>query len=404
MEINWNQKNELLSKVYSPTSPINTEDFFFGRRKHLDKIHQAIIEKGQHIIIYGERGVGKTSLANIVNERYRNAIVSDVTCNSSSRLHGIWKNLFSKITLGSQYKRTIGFDNTAVKTVESVIKLSESLDPGENHDADAISNILNNFQDCQTQMVFILDEFDQIKDSEVIKGISSIIKFCSDKVSNVTIIIVGIADSVIDLIGEHQSIERCIRQIYLEKMSNDELSQIIKNANKQLDVKMENMILPRILEFSIGFPHYTHLLGKYATSNAFRRRSLTVTIEDFDMAIYSAIENASESIRNLYQKGIITTKSESYFPDILLACALAPTDEHNTFRASDLKDILKKKLNIELNMQGYQYHIGKLSSDDRGNILKRVDVSGSQSRYRFRNPLFRAFILLKYYERQKKKV
>lgn len=70
-----NDKEELLkilNKVFSPIAPIKRKDFFFGRRMQLDHIVDAINETGQHAILYGERGVGKTSLANIMYDAYTN--------------------------------------------------------------------------------------------------------------------------------------------------------------------------------------------------------------------------------------------------------------------------------------------------------------------------------------------
>ena len=57
------QKEIILRQVFSPISPIEEKDFFFGRINQLEKVADAINENGQHAILYGERGVGKTSLA-----------------------------------------------------------------------------------------------------------------------------------------------------------------------------------------------------------------------------------------------------------------------------------------------------------------------------------------------------
>jgi len=57
-------------ELYSPSAPIKSESIFRGRQEQLNKVHEAVIEKGQHIAIFGERGVGKTSLANIIENRY----------------------------------------------------------------------------------------------------------------------------------------------------------------------------------------------------------------------------------------------------------------------------------------------------------------------------------------------
>jgi len=366
----------------------------------LDRVHEAVLEIGQHIILYGERGVGKTSLANIVANRYRIAITPNVTCNSSSTLHGVWKNIFKQLPNSVEHRKKIGFkvDPNDQTKILSVSSMAELLGNQQNASIDEITSILVQLTKFNVPILFIFDEFDQVKRREFIQGMSNIIKFCSDQVVNITIMLVGIGNTVNELIGEHQSIERCIKQIYLERMSDGELKEIIDNANKIIGITMEEGISRNIVRYSAGFPHFTHLLGKYSTLSALNRMSLVIKPQDFTAAIKHSLENTNESIRNTYQKAIITTKKESYFPQILIACALAPTDQHGTFRASDLEDVLKEKLNINLKMQAYQYHLGKLCSKERGEILEKIEISTKQARYKFSNPLFKGFLLLKHFE------
>jgi len=398
--INWIEKQKITSLVYSPTSPIKEEKMFFGRKSQLDRVHGAVIENGQHIILYGERGVGKTSLSNIVSSKYRVALTPSVTCNSSSTLHGVWKNIFQQLPYSIEHRKKIGFnvEPDDDNKIQSITKLSDLLSNQTNTSIDEITNLLNHLSNFCVPVLFIFDEFDQVRRKEFLHGMSNIIKFCSDQISNVTIMLVGIGNSVNDLIGEHKSIERCIRQIHLERMSDDELLEIIQNANKAIGMSMDSEISKKIVRYSAGFPHYTHLLGKFSTLSALNSKSLKIDNNDFTVAIKHALENVSESIRNTYQKAIITTKKDSYFPQILVACALAPTDQHGTFRASDIEDVLKDKLHIDLKMQAYQYHIGKLCSKDRGEILEKIEISTKQARYRFSNPLFKGFLLLKHFE------
>lgn len=49
-------------------------------------------------------------------------------------------------------------------------------------------------------------------------------------------------------------------------------------------------------------------------------------------------------------------------------------------------------------MQAYQYHLGKLCSKERGEILEKIEISTKQARYKSSNPLFKGFLLLKHFE------
>src|ERR1017187_1498602 len=53
-------------KVLQPRTPITNRELFAGRWSQLTTVADAVAQPGLHVAIYGERGVGKTSLANVV--------------------------------------------------------------------------------------------------------------------------------------------------------------------------------------------------------------------------------------------------------------------------------------------------------------------------------------------------
>ena len=53
--------------VFQPRTPIATKELFAGRWPELTEISDAVHQTGLHVVIYGERGVGKTSLANVIS-------------------------------------------------------------------------------------------------------------------------------------------------------------------------------------------------------------------------------------------------------------------------------------------------------------------------------------------------
>src|SRR4051794_6281517 len=70
-----------LKAAFSPHSPIRRPDFFLGRIDQIRAATDAITTSGLHVVIYGERGVGKTSLANILTEVLEDVLAtSRVNC------------------------------------------------------------------------------------------------------------------------------------------------------------------------------------------------------------------------------------------------------------------------------------------------------------------------------------
>jgi hypothetical protein len=124
-------------------------------------------------------------------------------------------------------------------------------------------------------------------------------------------------------------------------MSPDELRLIVDKGFGELGMSVVELIRERTVRLSQGFPHCTHLLGKYCAIEAIKGRHLQVTSADFQLAVESAIEDTFESIRSAYQMATLTTRTETIFPAVLLAAAIADEDEHGTFRATDLVDPLR---------------------------------------------------------------
>ncbi|TGM82519.1 ATP-binding protein [Leptospira mtsangambouensis] len=357
----------------------------------LKEVLSSINEKGQHIVLFGERGVGKTSLSNIVRDIFNeHAIVSKITCSKDSTFNQLWDKTFREIVQKFE-KKQIGFHKD---TQTSSYNLND-LKTKDLHDIDSVTSILSNYD--KTKFLLIFDEYDVIENPVIKTTYASLIKSLSDNNENVTIMLVGIGESINDLIGQHPSLERCLKQIYLQKMSNKEILEIITSGTKAMNIRMEEKVQESIVKFSDGFPHFTHLLSKYACEEAINENKDIITENHFQNSVKRATSNAHETIRNTYEQAIRTTKLESNFKDVLYSCAMATVDEHGTFRAKDLEEFMSKLLNKEVKLRSFTYHLGKLSQDTKGNVLIKVGTSKNH-RYKFKNPMLKAYLKLKFFE------
>lgn len=55
--------------VFTPHTPINQESLFRGRSSEVQQILSTLNTPGQHVLLFGDRGVGKSSLANIASSK-----------------------------------------------------------------------------------------------------------------------------------------------------------------------------------------------------------------------------------------------------------------------------------------------------------------------------------------------
>ena len=101
-EIDFNKLEYELGSIFTPGSPINNRDLFSGRVDQISKIINAVSQRGYHAILYGERGVGKTSLSNIaemiLTHSQPESLCLRVTCDTSDDYSSLWKKTFENLT------------------------------------------------------------------------------------------------------------------------------------------------------------------------------------------------------------------------------------------------------------------------------------------------------------------
>jgi hypothetical protein len=195
------------------------------------------------------------------------------------------------------------------------------------------------------------------------------------------------------LIGEHASVERALLQVRMPRMSEQELAEIIDKGCERLGMSVERPARARIARLSEGLPHYTHALALHAGQRAVIDERTELNWEDVTAATDLAVQKAEPSIQTAYRLATQSPQKGNLFPQVLLACALAPKDEHGYFPASAVRDpmstIMKKKYDIP----AFARRLSAFTTELRGAVLQK---SGTEYRYfyRFSNPLLQPYVVM----------
>jgi hypothetical protein len=284
--------------------------------------------------------------------------------------------------------RPIGFAERVDETVEP---LSTLLGPGS-VTPHAIQRALRDAGRERAIAVFV-DEFDRFQDKEGRVLFADSIKALSDRVVSSTVVLVGVADSVGELIREHRSVERALVQIPMPRMSASELAEIATTGIAAARMTIADTAVTRIAALSQGLPHYTHLLTQLAAQSALAARHTHVGLGHVDVAVTRAIERAQQSIVETYREAV-SGRPGSIYPQVLLACALAEEDEFGFFASSDVREPLSRILHKPSKTSTFARHLEELSSESRGAILQRSGGAGA-ARYRFVNPLLQPYVAMR---------
>lgn len=373
--------------AFSPTAPISQRDLFAGRTQQMWQVIEGVDEPGQHLILFGERGVGKTSLASVSTQLVGNESISvKVNCHSGDTFDDIWRRIFSEITYLEQRPGT-GFQTPPSQVMKTV---ADGL--GEVVASDDVQRLLRMLTSNGQRAVIFIDEFDTVGNREVQRQFADCIKALSDQVVPATIVLVGVAESVEQLILEHASVERALVQINMPRMSEDELAQIVQNGLSSVSMGIDNEALEHITGLSQGLPHYTHLLAQHAALSAFDEGSAMVTQSHVNEAMNEAVSRSQESIAQQYYNATYSAR-ENLYKQVLLACACARSDDRGFFTAASVRESLSVILDRPMEIPQFAMHLNAFSTD-RGPVLRKVGVR-KRFRYRFTNPLLQPYVLMK---------
>jgi Cdc6-like AAA superfamily ATPase len=376
----------LVAEAFRPAAPIDRRGLFSGRQDEIAELYSVIAQPGQHAVIYGERGVGKTSLAVVVAELLRSSgiLVARATCDSSDNFSSVWRKALSEISF-SHTREAVGFGSA---TSEASSPASTLLGSGD-VTPHAVQRALGAIGD-QQPIAVIFDEFDRLgaaegKDRAIF---ADTIKTLSDRVAPATIVIVGVADDVGELIREHASVERALVQIRMPRMSRDELAEIAVKGVESARMRIAKTSVSRITALSQGLPHYTHLLTQLAAQAALNERRADIAVRDVEAAVARAIDRAQQSVTDAYYRA--TAGDGDVRRRVLLACALADEDDFGFFCAKDLDEPLAR-----LKGQG-----GESPADDLLELAKTEAVlqtrkEAGTDRYRFINPLLQPYVVMR---------
>jgi Cdc6-like AAA superfamily ATPase len=333
----------LLSTVFKPTVPVNQEDLFAGRQSQIRDVVDTINQQGQHAVLFGERGVGKTSLANMIFPKLRNPsgelIVSHVNCTTNDTFSDIWKRAFEEIKFIAER------DATELGSAKRVLSqytraYADVISP------DIVRRILYHLGQDAT-VVIVLDEFDTVVEEDARSTMSDTLKFLSDRAVPATVVLIGVADDVERLIKNHRSLERCLRQIKAPRMTDEELATIVTHGLSRVNMQIDDTALNEITRISRGLPHFPHLLGLHSARAALDRKTMRVTESHVQKGVHEAIDKTQASIQSDYSKATHSSRQEALYKQVLLACALAETDDIGWFYPRDVRAPLQKILKRE---------------------------------------------------------
>lgn len=385
-----------LPTVFMPASPISTPELLKGRDNVIEDVRRGYRRIGSSIVMFGDRGVGKTSVAKVVSK----LIPGQHFYYSASA-----EDTFESICLAILSNADAHWSTSSRSTIETAKKGAKVSIPfasgGLGHeraktvDETTIGGPKLSSQEVATRLprqenMIIIDDFERIKRKTTRAQFADLIKKLSDNEVPSTIMIVGIGSNIDELLSSHESARRSIIEIKVRRLEEGAIREIITDGMTSLGVTVQNDYVDQIVSFSARFPYYTHLLCEGAVTHLIgelrsgNRTSIVITSEELSAAIAFAIRNAEHSIARLYKTAIRSIRETQRFKYTLYAIASSP-NEPVPYR--EITEWVGGVAGIDGQPVNVSHQLKMLTSSG---IIDRV----SHGMYHFRDPILKAFVIL----------
>lgn len=388
-----------LNEVLSASVPIRSVEHLIGRSDELETIDRALYQSGRHIFIYGDRGVGKSSLGATAAYQYQSADAEPifVSCSIDDTFNSIMANIANQAIGRSRIEKTSktsnrGFDwrgisfnaGMEVSAIDIISQISSIGDAAELLKQVAIVH--------SAKPIVVIDEFDAIIDQAERNRFAGLLKMLGDQSVNLKFIFTGVGKSLDDLLGAHQSAFRQLETVQLFRLGWDARREIVDIACASMGVEVDKNVNYRIAIVSDGFPYYVHLIAEKMLWEAFTDQSEVekVGFDHYHLGLRVAISSVTAELKKPYSKAVI--HRDEIYQTIVWSTADGdnidrPTkDMYESFKVI----ILKTENPQNITQAKFGEYIRKLKSAAFGEIL--LPIQGRSGWYTYKEKMLRGYI------------
>jgi hypothetical protein len=274
-----------LRNAFTPAQPVVDPEMFAGRKGVLQNLIRSVEDERLHILIYGDRGVGKTSLVRMLAMTARDAryIVVYLSCGAQSEFSETFKTAATAIPL--LYHSTTSPISSNAQGGRTVADLLGPDKITARQFADAVSMLVG------TRVLIVLDEFDRAVSPDFRRDVAELIKSLSDMSARVQLVIAGVASDLADLLEYIPSVRRIVRALRIPAMNDEEVIELISNGERNSGLKFEPEATAFLISAAHGSPYITNLLAQGAGMAALDSKRANVTVEDVGVALEAALED-----------------------------------------------------------------------------------------------------------------
>lgn len=369
-----------LRDALGASQPVTSSDRFAGRHDALAQLIAAIEQQRVHVVIYGERGIGKTSLVHVFADTAREAryLVIYGSCGAEAKFDDMFRAFAARIPM--LYHRDVlptASEGEHGRNFDALLPEGEF---GPREVSELLADVVG------TRIILILDEYDRVVDPAFRRNVAELIKNLSDRAARVQLVLTGVASNLDELIGYAPSIRRNIVGLPMRPLTLAEVRALLALGEAAAGLHFSDDATAMISTMANGSPYLVRLLGHRAALVALDERKTLVDETHARLAVERILGDWNSSLPRHTQAVLNSEAARVEWP-LLVSAAQAGTRADGWFTVEDVHDTLgdgTAQAQIQRVLQGFT---------GANSIVEAFD-SGGEIRYRFRYPGVASLLLM----------
>ncbi len=411
-----------LLNAFLPATEVNDPTRFAGRREEVATLLDALRVEGSVPLIYGHRGLGKSSLAiqmariaqgdvellhhlglgDLAFDERSRFVVFRVTCthttaNLDSLLQLMINEIEGETATAEATRETVRAPGATTATFRASIKMLEyertqTLEnrlARESYESLGVDEKFRRLVSLIAEVyglpvLFVIDEVDRLTDS---CGLAGFLKVNSSE--SLKFVLVGIAGSHAELLADHLSVDRQLVPVSVGQMSPDDLAAIVDGAvtylrSSGVEVRFTPRARDRLARLASGFPWFVHVLGQTALVSTVDDGRDEVLSADVSAAVDSLISSRfAQKYADQYQGAVRDSRHREI---VLRLCAI--------WDAIDIPTAVIYPMARNLGVSNPSLYKGHLMQQIYGAILYSPAFQ-DRGVVRFRDEMFKVYVRLR---------
>jgi len=254
---------------FTPDRPISEPSRLVGRDALIASLNRLLAHSGQHVFLFGPKGIGKTSVVSCLSAaRFDRATYQTATQTTT------FGALFKEILNDLQIRPEVKTESSSGKKISISLKDLFARDTklsvtSETFHADVSdpNEVRRHLHTIKGNVLVVIDNLEKVEDKRVrtalLEAIANLSKLLSDSASNniYKIVLVGTAYDIASFIPRHHSLNRIYRSYEVSPVSIKDLMGLLEVAQTGGHIEFEPALVRHFAELSLGYPYFVQAIG-----------------------------------------------------------------------------------------------------------------------------------------------